>query len=922
MEQDKSYEQAMLAQQTASQSSGSGSGLAPGVQQQQLEKLEAQEAELSARYTDDYPDVVAVKRKIRELRAAMAKAPAPAPAPSSTAPNRSDSLSVQQLRAQLRALDQGIAQKRRDQASLTAQIRAYQGRISSTPAVQEQYKKLTRDHEAEGLIERGRLMKRILSPAAYKVTVVLGLALVLGLNLGCKRDPNKLKHHYLDSGKHYEEQGKLKEASIQFSNALKVDHNFADAHYELAKVYLKQGAAMQGYAELMRTVDLQPNNVKARIDLGNLLLAGHQTDRADDQAKAVLAIDNQNADAYALLSSIAASKGDRAEALKQIQKALSLDPNRAGFHASLGLLEASDPAKAGNSEAELRKAVSLDGKNVTAHLVLAAMLEKKGDMEGAEGQLKAAVAADPKNLVARGTLANLYLRQGNTAKAEDALRQATEQLNDTDNGADLLATYYIRTHQLDRGASVYSGLVSKYPKSAPLKLAYAQILLLKPDVPKVREIAADLTKTDSGLPQVAVLNSMLLLNDGKTDEAVTTLQKAAKANPEDLQVKLWLGRAALAKGDTNLAQKSFRDATRINPRSMDAQAGLARVSMQLHDNTTLAQVAEAAMAVAPQSSVPYLWRGMAEGNQKLWDKADADFKQAIKLDPKNSDAYFELAQLRLVQRKIPEASTLLEQALANNPNSSRALAMLVSLDISQKQPAKALSRVQAQIAKAPQNSEMYDLLSQVQLQTGDANAAMASAQKAMQLNPKDSAAVMTYARAQIATGNTAQAISTWQQWTKDHPSDAQAYTVLGTLQESQGDRNGATASYKKALSLQPDQAVASNNLAYLMTETGGNLDVALSLAQTARRQMPTSPDTADTLAWVYYQKGNYDSARDLLEDALKNAPNNASMQYHLGMIYSKLSDNTNAQLHLKKAVQLAPNTQTGKDAQAALSHMG
>lgn len=149
MEQDKSYEQAMLAQQTAAQSSGSGSALAPGAQQQQLEKLESQEAELTARYTDDYPDVVAVKRKIKELRAAMAKAPAPTAAavPPSTAPNRSDSLSVQQLRAQLRALDQGIAQKRRDQASLTAQIRGYQGRISSTPAVQEQYKKITRDHQ-------------------------------------------------------------------------------------------------------------------------------------------------------------------------------------------------------------------------------------------------------------------------------------------------------------------------------------------------------------------------------------------------------------------------------------------------------------------------------------------------------------------------------------------------------------------------------------------------------------------------------------------------------------------------------------------------------------------------------------------------------------------------------------------------------
>lgn len=765
-------------------------------------------------------------------------------------------------------------------------------------------------------------MKISLTPATYRILAVLGLAVTLGLNMGCKRDPNKLKHSYLDSGKRYEEQGKLKEASIQFSNALKVDHNFADAHYELSKVYLKQGAMMQGYAELMRTVDLQPTNVQARIDLGNLLLAGRQTDRAAEQAKAVLAQQSNNADAFALLSSIAAMKGDRAEALTQIQHALAIDPNRAAFHASLGLLESSDPAKSASAEEQLRKAVSLDSKNATAHLVLAALLEKKGDLQGTEQQMKDAITADPKNIMARASLANLYIRQGDKPKAEEVLHQAAEDLDDNPTGVGLLASYYIHNNQLDQAAAAYADLVSKHPKSAPLKLAYAHIMLLKRDIPKVREITADLTKTDKDLPEVSVLNSMLLLNDGKTDEAVGVLQKAAKANPEDLQVKLWLGRAAMAKGDTNLAQKSFRDASRIDPRSMEAQSGLAQVSLQLHDYTTLAQVAEATMAIAPQSALPYLWRGMAEGSQKLWDKADADFSQAIKLDPKNSGAYLELAQLRLFQKKIPEAESLLEQSLLYNPNSAQALSLLASADLFQKQPAKAVSRVQQQIAKSPQNSEMYDLLAGLQLQTGDANGALASAQKAMQLNPKDSAAVMAYTRAQVATGDTGKAVATWQQWTKDHPQDAQAFSILGTLQDAQGNRDAAMASYKRALALQPDQAVSANNLAYLMTETGGNLDVALSLAQTARRLMPNSPDTADTLAWVYYQKGNYDSGRDLLEDALKTSPTSASIHYHLGMIYSKLSDKADAITHLKKAEALAPNTQTAKDAEKALSAIG
>jgi protein tyrosine kinase modulator len=147
LEQDKSYEEAMLAQQTAAQSSAASSGgVAPQAQQAALDSLLSQEADLTARYTDDYPDVVAVRRKIKELRSQMAKAPAPAKTPSVSAPNTHDSLSVQQLRAQLRAVEQGIVQKKHDQGQIQGQIRSYQGRIESTPGVQEQFKNITRDH--------------------------------------------------------------------------------------------------------------------------------------------------------------------------------------------------------------------------------------------------------------------------------------------------------------------------------------------------------------------------------------------------------------------------------------------------------------------------------------------------------------------------------------------------------------------------------------------------------------------------------------------------------------------------------------------------------------------------------------------------------------------------------------------------------
>jgi len=94
--------------------------------------------------------VVSVRRKIAELRQKMAATPA-TPAPTATAspstPKPTDSPGIQQLRLQIRAMDQNIAQKKRDQAAIQAQMHLYQERVASSPAVEEEYKSITRDNQ-------------------------------------------------------------------------------------------------------------------------------------------------------------------------------------------------------------------------------------------------------------------------------------------------------------------------------------------------------------------------------------------------------------------------------------------------------------------------------------------------------------------------------------------------------------------------------------------------------------------------------------------------------------------------------------------------------------------------------------------------------------------------------------------------------
>ena len=148
MEQEKSYVESVLAiqlQNQAAQNPEHG-GLAPQAQEQELQQLLAQEADLTTRYTDDYPDVVTVRRKIAELRQKIAAAP-PVTAAAPTTPKTTEPLGVQQIRAQIRSMDQGIAQKKRDQAAIQAQLHMYQERVSSSPQVEEEYKAITRDNQ-------------------------------------------------------------------------------------------------------------------------------------------------------------------------------------------------------------------------------------------------------------------------------------------------------------------------------------------------------------------------------------------------------------------------------------------------------------------------------------------------------------------------------------------------------------------------------------------------------------------------------------------------------------------------------------------------------------------------------------------------------------------------------------------------------
>lgn len=145
-QQNVTFLQAMISQQTSEAAADPMVLAVQDDRRKELRNLLDQKKVLDAQYTPDYPDVIAISRKIADLQAEIARAPEQT-APAGGASVGPDSPQLQQLRSQLRVAQQSMAEEKLRQSRVQQEINTYEGRIESSPRVEEEYKQITRDHE-------------------------------------------------------------------------------------------------------------------------------------------------------------------------------------------------------------------------------------------------------------------------------------------------------------------------------------------------------------------------------------------------------------------------------------------------------------------------------------------------------------------------------------------------------------------------------------------------------------------------------------------------------------------------------------------------------------------------------------------------------------------------------------------------------
>jgi len=763
----------------------------------------------------------------------------------------------------------------------------------------------------------------------HMITRLLVLIFLILFFAGCSHDPNVRKQKYLESGERYFAKADYAAASIQLRNALQVDPQFPEAHYQLARTYLKLQEWNNGYQELERTVELEPQNYRARLDLANLLLAGGQLKPAQEQLDLLLSRQPDNADVHLAKGNLLAAEQQFPAGIQEVQRAVSLDPQRGDFYLNLAELQLRhDQPDA--AEANFKKAIELSPKAINPQLALGGYYQSHQRFAEAEQHFLHASEIDRQDPNPRIALARLYMAEGKKKEAEEFLRRSKSDFPDNSAGYRLLGDFYFAAGNLDDALAEYREVYREHPKDRQVTKNYVQILILKNQLDEARKLNDAVLKTSPGDVDSLIERGQIQTAEGHPNDAVETLQTAIKDDPNNGLAYYHLGIAFDRLKNPGLAEKAWQDALRHRADLVEAQRALLLVALRKGDMAELEHLSSQIIELQPTAPDGYAMRALSRIRREQLSQAEPDVKKAISVAPQSPIGYLQMGNLMVARKNYHAAEEAFRQALDRDSGSSDALSGLMNAYFAQKEPANAFSAAQAQITKVPDNSVFYDLLGTAlfdyKRNPADLDDAESNLEKSVQIDEHNVDAWGKLIQVQAVRDSAEQAMATCKHALQTNPDNAGFYLLIGELYNSGQKWDEAEQAFRKALALSPENPAVSNDLAYVMLQTGENPDLALPLAETARRGMPDSPQAADTMGWALYQKGAYSSAIDQFSEALKLAekaksPDNPTVHYHLGLAYERAGQPALARQHLQQVLKINPDYARADDVRKHLSHL-
>ena len=704
--------------------------------------------------------------------------------------------------------------------------------------------------------------------------------------IGCNRSPAEKKARHIQRGDQYYGEQRYREAVIEYRNALRIDTKNAHAIQRLGLSYYQLGELGPSFPFLLKTKELVPDDIEARLKLGTMYLAGRKNTEAREEAAFILEKNPKNLDALLLWAGAAETPQEVADALERLEAAQD------SF-----------------------------GEKAKPYLAVGALHLRKQDLVKAEQAFKRAATVEPKSIEAHTLLGNFYLAKRDPTNAEQAFKAAAAIAPAGSPARVALADFYLLLNRPEEAKQILAEINKQAPEFLPAWRRTAQIALAEKKYGDSHQALDVIMKKNPEDVDGHLLRGQILLAERKTKEAVQEFQGVLRLEPKSAPTHYQLALAHLQAGNVAQAKISLQDAKTNASGFVDAQLLLAELNIRTGNIDPAIEELEGIIEKQPKTGRAYVLLGGAYLAKKEAVKATETYRQFARLDSKNAQGPYLVGLGLRAQGKSKEARAAFTEAVSMRPGFVEALEQLVALDLNEKRSDDALALVQKQIELSPQVIGLHMLLGRVHLARGEGSQGEAAFLKAIALNPQLFDPYVALGGFYAQTKRYDEALEKLEQAKKVNAQNLGVHMLIGMIHEMRQDVPQAQSAYEKVLEINPRFGPAANNLAYLYSEHGGDKEKALQLAQTAKEVLPEDPRISDTLGWILYKRGIYERAISLLRESAEKLGDNAEVQYHLGMAYLKAGNSQAAKESLSKSLKLSESFAGVEEARRALANL-